>query len=67
VHHSGDQATGRAPPSSFQLEEEDNVHLAHNPLDFVALLQIFKEGLILLDLVNKLSLGKCEIIQGLPC
>jgi hypothetical protein len=56
------------PPCCFQLEEEDNGHFAHNPLDFVAFLQIFKAGLILLDLENKLSLGKkCETIQGLPC
>jgi hypothetical protein len=46
------------PPCCFQLEEEDNGHFAHNPLDFVAFLQIFKAGLILLDLENKLSLGK---------
>jgi hypothetical protein len=67
THPCGDQVMVSRPLCCFQLEEEDNVHFARNPLDFVAFLQIFKAGLILLDLVNKLGLGKCEIIQGLPC
>jgi hypothetical protein len=43
------------------------VHFAQNPLNFAAFLEISKTGLILLDLVNEISLGKCEIIQGLSC
>jgi hypothetical protein len=34
THPYGDQATVSRPPCCFQLEEEDNVHFARNPLDF---------------------------------
>jgi hypothetical protein len=64
----GGISAGQEPPRScFQLEEEDDVRFAQNPLNFVAFLEIFKAGLILLDLMNKINLGKSEIIQGLSC
>jgi hypothetical protein len=31
---AGDRAMEAMRPSCFQLEEEDNVHFAHNPLSF---------------------------------
>jgi hypothetical protein len=57
---------GQAPPSCFQLEEEDDVHIAHNPLAFGENLEILKTALVLEDFVISTCLEHCEIIQGLP-